>query len=184
MKNLLNWFSRPKIEIELLYKGKDLGPLLYKGTQRASGYDIKALSIKKVLKSNGALVGIDKVDTFNEYFKEGTPFMVNPQNRILIGTGIKINLPKGYEAEIRSRSSLPLNSGLIVANGVGTMDNDYLGEYMVSLINTSSTPVKIVRGQRIAQILFKKSLKIEINYVEETTRKTKRGTGGFGSTGV
>lgn len=109
---------------------------------------------------------------------------IPPGNRALIPTGLRIELPEGYEAQIRSRSGLALKKGAIVLNQPGTIDSDYTGEIGVILINTSNENFYIAHGDRIAQMVIKKVE--QFNFVEskDELKTTKRGAAGFGSTGV
>ena len=100
----------------------------------------------------------------------------------LIPTGIKIILPKNFEAQVRSRSGLSLNSGIIVLNAPGTIDADYRGNIGVILVNVSNEDYVVQPGERIAQMVINKIEQIEFNLVEELD-ETERGEGGFGHTG-
>jgi dUTP pyrophosphatase len=103
--------------------------------------------------------------------------------RTLMPLGFKIAVPKGYEAQIRTKSGLALKQGISVANSPGTIDAGYRGEMGVILINYSKQPVKIEKSQKIAQMVIQKVEKAEIQ-ITKTLDKTKRGSGGFGSTGL
>lgn len=108
---------------------------------------------------------------------------IMPSERTIIPTGLKIELPEGYELQIRGRSGLAAKSGIMLANGVGTIDTDYRGEIGIILLNTSKEPFTVHRGDRIAQGIvaqFEQASWIEVNELSETSR----GTGGFGSTGT
>lgn len=109
--------------------------------------------------------------------------VLKPLDRALIPTGIKIELPRGYEAQIRPRSGLAIKSGITLSNCVGTIDEDYRGEVCVGLINLSREEFTIKRGDRIAQMLIAPVVRANIQVLEELSA-TARGTGGFGSTGV
>ncbi|MCK5284883.1 MAG: dUTP diphosphatase [Alphaproteobacteria bacterium] len=102
--------------------------------------------------------------------------------RILVPTGLAIALPEGFEAQIRPRSGLAIKHGITVLNTPGTIDADYRGEIKVILINHGQKPVTIKRGMRIAQMIIEKHEHIEWEVVESLD-ETKRGKGGFGSTG-
>jgi len=108
---------------------------------------------------------------------------LHPQQTKLIPTGIRIELPDGIEAQIRSRSGLAIKHGVVVINSPGTIDPDYRGEIMVGLKNTSDVPVVITQGMRVAQMIFSKFERVEWESVDELS-ETKRGSGGFGSTGL
>lgn len=108
---------------------------------------------------------------------------IAPSERAIIPTGLHIELPEGYELQIRGRSGLAAKSGIMPANGVGTIDADYRGEIGVILLNTSQKPFVVHRGDRIAQGVvaqFEHAVWQEVNAVS----KTARGAGGFGSTGT
>ena len=102
--------------------------------------------------------------------------------RFLVPTGIKIELPHGYEAQIRPRSGLSIKHGISLINCVGTVDEDYRGEVKVGLVNLSAETFTIKRGERIAQMVIAKTTRANIEIVPELT-ETIRGEGGFGSTG-
>ena len=102
--------------------------------------------------------------------------------RKLIPTGIKIELPSGYEAQVRPRSGMSIKHGITLVNCVGTIDEDYRGEVCVPVINLSKEDFTINNGDRIAQMVISPVTKAEINIVQKLS-DTKRGEGGFGSTG-
>ena len=107
---------------------------------------------------------------------------IAPGERVLIPTGLYIQLPYGYEAQIRPRSGLALKYGITVLNTPGTIDADYRGEIGVILVNLSNTPFTVEPGERIAQLVFAKYEKADFIEVEELS-ETERGEGGFGHTG-
>lgn len=111
------------------------------------------------------------------------PVTINPMERTLIGTGLYIALPVGYEAQIRPRSGLALKHGITVLNTPGTVDADYRGEVKVLLINLSQEPFTINSGERIAQMVIAKHESAEFVLVDELD-KTERGEGGMGHTGT
>ncbi len=111
------------------------------------------------------------------------PIELASLERQLIPTGLFIELPAGYEAQIRPRSGLAYNRGITVLNSPGTIDADYRGEIKVLLINLSSVPVKIEHGERVAQMVVARHEKIEWELAQELT-DTERGGGGYGSTGT
>ncbi len=109
--------------------------------------------------------------------------ILKPLERALIPTGLFLEIPSGFECQVRPRSGLALKKGLTVLNSPGTIDADYRGEVGVILINLSSKDVQIESGERIAQLVFAKVEQAE--WLEtEILSKTERGAGGFGSTGV
>lgn len=107
---------------------------------------------------------------------------VYPMKRTLVPTGLFIAIPKGYEAQVRPRSGLAINNGIIVLNTPGTIDADYRGEIKVILANFSDTTFAIEPGDRIAQMVFTKCERVKWDVVDELD-ETKRGAGGFGHTG-
>ena len=108
---------------------------------------------------------------------------IGPMERILIPTGIKIAVPKGYEAQVRPRSGLALKHGITVCNTPGTLDADYRGTVGVILINLSKDYFDINPGDRIAQLVFNKVEHAEWIEVDQLDQ-TERGEGGFNSTGT
>ena len=111
------------------------------------------------------------------------PITLEPLERVLIPTGLKIELEHGYEAQIRPRSGLSIKHGISLINCVGTIDEDYRGEICVGLINHSKVDFKISRGDRIAQMAIMEVLKPTIVIADDLS-DTDRAAGGFGSTGV
>ena len=111
------------------------------------------------------------------------PMEFSPLERKLIPTGIIIELPKGYEAQVRPRSGLSIKFGMTLVNCVGTIDEDYRGEVCVPLINLSNEVYTVQPGDRIAQMIVSPVQKVDIIEVKELT-ETVRSSGGFGSTGA
>ncbi|MBP6048476.1 MAG: dUTP diphosphatase [Chitinophagales bacterium] len=111
------------------------------------------------------------------------PVMLKPLQRALIPTGLYIELPDGYEAQVRPRSGLALKKGVTVLNSPGTIDSDYRGEIKVIMINLSNETTIINTGERIAQLIVAKYEKVQFKEVDELN-ETERGEGGFGHTGV
>lgn len=109
--------------------------------------------------------------------------VLKPMERVIFPTGLYIQLPVGYEAQIRPRSGLACKYGITVANSPGTVDADYRGEIGVCLINLSTDNFVVHPGERIAQMVISKHEQIEWEEVTELT-ETDRGVGGFGSTGI
>ena len=128
------------------------------GSIQASGLDLKA--------------GIEK--NINIKSKDFT----------IIPTGLIIEVPQGFEAQVRPRSGLAANNGLTVLNSPGTIDSDYRGEIKVILINLGEGDFLITPGMRIAQLVISPTLKANISFVKEILSNTKRGKEGFGSTGL
>ena len=109
--------------------------------------------------------------------------ILNPGERFLAPTGIYVEIPPGFEGEIRPRSGLAVKHGIGIVNSPGTIDADYRGEVRVILINWGSEPFVIRRGERIAQLIIKEVCRAELKVKDELT-KTGRNTGGFGHTGI
>jgi dUTP pyrophosphatase len=109
--------------------------------------------------------------------------ILKPMERKLIPTGIKIELQKGFEAQVRPRSGLSIKNGVSLVNCVGTIDADYRGEVCVPLINLSNEDFTVKKGDRIAQMVIAPVLFAKIE-VAQSLSDTKRGQGGFGSTGI
>ena len=110
-----------------------------------------------------------------------TKIVLEPGARDAIPTGLVLAVPDGYEAQVRPRSGLALRFGVTVLNAPGTVDSDYRGEIQVILVNHGRDAYEIVRGARIAQIVFARVQRVA--FVEATLDTTARGIGGFGSTG-
>ena len=125
-------------------------------TEQSAGVDLRAYTIKKI--------------------------SLKPLERTLVPTGLFIELPDGYEAQIRPRSGLAIKKGISVLNAPGTIDSDYRGEIMVVLINLSNENVEINNGDRICQMVINRHEKACFKEVIELN-ETKRGKGGFGHTG-
>ncbi len=113
---------------------------------------------------------------------DGAPVTLTPGERGMIPTGLTIALPPGYEAQVRPRSGLAAKHGITCLNSPGTIDADYRGEVKVILINLGQEPFVIKRGERIAQMVIAPVTRAEMKLVAELD-ETKRGAGGFGSTG-
>lgn len=142
------------------------------------------MDVKIVNKSNHQLPSYATVGSAGMDLKANTlePIVLKPMERYLFPTGIYIQLPEGYEAQIRPRSGLAAKYGITVTNCVGTIDSDYTGEIKVSLINLSNDNFVVQPGERIAQMVVARYEKITWNEVAELD-ETERGAGGFGSTG-
>lgn len=110
------------------------------------------------------------------------PVRIKPLQRILVPTGLFMELPHGYEAQVRPRSGLAAKYGITVLNTPGTIDSDYRGELKVILINLSDTDFEISNGERIAQMVISEHKQAQLEAVE-VLNETSRGAGGFGHTG-
>ena len=111
------------------------------------------------------------------------PVILKPLDRVIIKTGLFIELPEGFEAQVRPRSGLAAKNGITVLNSPGTIDADYRGEIGVILVNLSNEEFTIEKGERVAQLVIAKHERVEWEAVE-ILEETVRGAGGFGSTGV
>ena len=143
------------MEIRVINKGRQ--PLPEYATAQSAGLDLRA-NIEEAI-------------------------VLNPMERKLVGTGLFMALPPGYEAHVRPRSGLALKHGITVLNSPGTIDADYRGELKVLLVNLSNEPFVVNEGERIAQLVIAKHEKAEFKLVEELD-DTERGAGGYGHTGV
>lgn len=111
------------------------------------------------------------------------PVTLAPLARAIIPTGLYLEIPEGYEAQVRPRSGLAAKRGITVLNAPGTIDADYRGEVGVILINLSSEPFVVEPGERIAQMVFARHEQVQWETVD-SLEESQRGAGGFGSTGV
>ena len=145
-----------KIYYKILENGFELYNLK-KATEDSAGFDLVAAIEKKII--------------------------IKPNTTALIPAGFSIELPKGFEAQVRPRSGLALKNSITVLNSPGTIDADYRGEVCVILINHGKKKFVVNRGMRIAQVVFMELPKIKLEK-RVTLSKTKRGKGGFGSTGT
>ncbi len=133
--------------------------------------------------SHGRHVGITFTRVKNYFRNIEQVIILQPLERTMVPTGIFIEVPEGYEAQIRPRSGLAVKQGITCLNTPGTIDSDYRGEIKVILINLSNTPQQINNGDRIAQMVFTKVERARFFTVTQL-EVTTRGTGGFGHTGV
>ncbi len=111
------------------------------------------------------------------------PALLGPGERLLVPTGLVLEIPPGWEGQVRPRSGLALRHGIGVVNAPGTIDSDYRGEVAVILINLGTSPFPIQRGDRIAQLVISPVAGIDWEEAESLDR-SERGSGGFGSSGV
>lgn len=111
------------------------------------------------------------------------PVIIKPGERKLIPTGLRIQLPVGYEAQIRARSGLAIKNGITLINAIGTIDSDYRGEIKVGLVNLSDEDHVIENGDRIAQMVIAEYKRAVLEPAEDL-EETERGSGGFGHTGT
>jgi dUTP pyrophosphatase len=111
------------------------------------------------------------------------PRTLAPGERTGIPAGIIVEIPSGYEGQVRARSGLAARAGLALTNGVGTIDSDYRGEVIVLVVNLGSAPYTFEPGERVAQLVITPVPRVEVIEVEKLGEPTERGAGGFGSTG-
>lgn len=111
------------------------------------------------------------------------PIILQPMERKLIPTGLFVELPPGYEAQIRARSGLAIKHGIGLVNGIGTVDSDYRGHWQIPMINWGQEPFTIHNGDRIAQAVIMKYERVEFE-LADSIDETTRGEGGFGHTGI
>lgn len=147
-----------QVQAVILPNGKGL-PLPAHQTAQAAGLDLRAA------------------------IPQDKPIEVYPGQTVLIPCGFALELPRGFEAQVRPRSSLALHKSVTVLNSPGTVDSDYRGEVAVILINHGMFPFKVDRGDRIGQMVIARHETVELVEVEEMS-STERGAGGYGSTGV
>lgn len=111
------------------------------------------------------------------------PVILKPMERMLVPTGLFIEIPEGYEGQVRPRSGLAIKHGITLINCVGTIDSDYRGELCIPMVNLGTDEFEIKKGDRVAQLVICQYKTVELVEVEEIT-DSERGEGGFGSTGV
>ena len=169
-----------KLRVEKIYKD---APLPTKPTTDTdSGFDVVAHNVSRIYAhygSNGEK--LLEGDAMEDKFTDEGVFELQPSERCLIGTGLKMTVGPGYEIQVRPRSGLALKQGLTVVNTPGTIDEAYRNEVGVILVNTSKQTQQITLGDRIAQVVPMKVELLEI--VEETLGESER-DGGFGHSGV
>ncbi|WP_311526003.1 dUTP diphosphatase [uncultured Parvimonas sp.] len=142
------------MDIKIINKSKNENPSY--ATKGASGFDLRA--------------NLDE------------DLIIKPFERLAVPTGLFIEIPMGYEGQIRARSGMSLKHGITMANGVGTIDSDYRGEIKVLIVNISDKEYVIKNNDRIAQMIIAKYEKVDFKLVEELS-DTDRDEGGFGHTG-
>lgn len=165
-----------------VYRRSDQASIPSFATEGSAGFDLSA-----------CLELGDKIKTFNPWNKDvevpvkimsGKPsIQIHPGYRIMIPTGLIFDIDPGYVLKVFSRSGLALKKGVMVVNGVGVVDSDYINESFVLLYNTSDGPITVSHGDRIAQAILEKTEQYTFEEISEApTQKTER-EGGFGSTG-
>lgn len=143
------------------------------------------MTVKVINKSNNVLPAYETIHSagmdIRAFLEEEVS--IGPLERKLIPTGLYMELPPGYEAQIRPRSGLALKNGITVLNTPGTVDADYRGEVKILLVNLSNVPFVVNSGDRIAQMIIAEHVQAVWEETEELT-ETVRGGGGYGHTGV
>lgn len=167
----LNYYKNKQMTVEIkLLEGAKAPRYESDG---AAGFDLKVHTFKKVFY---------KLGNFWEISEELEEVSLQSGERLLIGCGFFIAIPEGFEMQIRPRSGKAIKDGLTVINSPGTLDCDYRGEVMVCLINHSKLDVVVRREDRVAQAIVAPVEHVRFNLVNKLP-ETKRGSGGFGSTG-
>ncbi|MDX1278822.1 dUTP diphosphatase [Oceanihabitans sediminis] len=143
------------------------------------------MKIKIINKSSHALPNYETIASAGMDLRANIqePIILKPLDRTIVKTGLFIELPIGFEAQVRPRSGLAAKKGITVLNAPGTVDADYRGEIGVILVNLSNEDFTIENGERVAQLVIAKHERAEWEEVSELS-ETDRGAGGFGSTGV
>ena len=150
--------SRPRVKIKRLAQAKDLDLPAYM-TPGAAGLDLRA--------------AVDRDE----------PLILEPGQIELIPTGVALEIPAGFEGQVRPRSGLAIEHGLTLVNAPGTVDSDFRGELKCAMINLGPERYEVRRGERIAQIIIAPVVQAALEEVEELA-ESERGPGGFGSTGT
>lgn len=143
------------------------------------------MKLQIVNKSDNAMPAYETMNSAGMDLRAYLPdceLVIKPMQRVLVPTGLFMEIPVGYEGQVRPRSGLAIKSGITVLNSPGTIDADYRGEVKVILINLSDVDFVIKSGDRIAQLVIAKHEQMEVVEVE-TLSETERGAGGFGHTG-
>lgn len=142
------------------------------------------MQVKIINTSNNPLPAYETIYSAGMDLRANTSekMVLKPMQRLLVPTGLYIELPIGFEAQVRPRSGLALKSGITLLNSPGTIDADYRGEIKVLLINFSDTDFEVKNGDRIAQLIIAKHEQVNWLLVTELNT-TERGAGGYGSTG-
>ncbi len=136
----------------------------------------------RIVTETGSLPAYETTGSAGMDLRSTVNHQLLPGKRCLIPTGIFIELPEGYEAQVRARSGFAVKHGIGLVNGVGTIDSDYRGEIQVCLVNWGEEPFEIKKGDRIAQLVISQYERVEWEEVD-TLEDTERGAGGFGSSG-
>lgn len=145
---------------------------------------MQPVTIKIINNSSNALPAYETIGSSGMDLRANLqePVKLQPLQRALISTGLFIELPLGYEGQVRPRSGLAIKHGITCLNSPGTIDSDYRGELKIILINLSNETFVIQHGERIAQMIIQPVVKAELEVVK-VLNDSKRGEGGFGHTG-
>lgn len=175
IKKLKEDVKSPGVKIFTSFENLNYRP--ERQSQGAAGIDLYAYKfLQKFDKNNNVCKGPE--------IERGSVLTLYPGERVLISTGMKAIIPKGYELQIRSRSGLSLKYGICVANSPGTIDSDYRGDIGVILENRSQSPYTIGQAERVAQAVLSRHEEFEFIPISiESLTKTERNESGFGSTG-
>ena len=138
--------------------------------------------VKIVLLDGGAVPQYATTESAGVDLKTTIDVSIDRFQRVLVPTGIKLEIPSGFEAQVRPRSGLAIKHGLSIVNSPGTIDSDYRGEIQIILINLGESVVKIEKGERIAQLVFAPVVQVDFQ-VADQLNDSERGSGGFGRTG-
>lgn len=136
----------------------------------------------KIVSRSGLLPAYETSGSAGMDIRSEESLVIQPGDRALVSTGLYIELPEGYEAQIRARSGFAVRNGIGLVNGIGTIDSDYRGEIKVCLINWGKEPFEIQKGDRIAQMVVSRYERMVWDAVEDL-EDSGRGSGGFGSSG-
>lgn len=149
-----------------------------RATAASAGFDLRAFFAHGTI---DVWCGAERVTRLLEGNEAERALTLEPGDRAVIPLGFRATLPQGFEAQIRARSGTALKLGLVLANGPGTIDPDYIGEWGVLVLNASTVPVRVAHGDRIAQLVIARFEVLE--FVQGTVVQTTERVGGFGSTG-
>jgi dUTP pyrophosphatase len=172
-----------KIKVKIHCRDVDVNHATIRGSRLSSGFDIRANLLDRDF-----TVDLNKKLGLHKMYRitSNGVIILEPNSRVLIPSGLRFNIPPGYELQIRPRSGLAIKNGITVLNTPGTIDADFRGEVCIILYNSSTLPFSINHGDRIAQGVFSKVLLPDFEEVFniKDLDETERGEGGFGSTGV
>jgi len=141
------------------------------------------MKIKIVNKSDNPIPKYETLGSSGMDLLSNCEVVLKPFERFLVSTGIFVEIPIGFEGQVRARSGLSIKHGITLVNAVGTIDSDYRGELKIPIINLGDKEFKIEKGMRIAQLVIAKYERVDLDVVFELS-DTERSTGGFGSTGI